>query len=217
MRAQAVLFDLDGTLLDTLADLGDSMNAALTSLGFPPHPLESYRYFVGDGVRVLALRALPQALRTDEETVSLCVKRMREEYGRRWNVKTRPYPGIPELLDALTERGVPMCVLSNKPHPAVLDVMGYYFGRWKFTAAFGEQPAFPKKPDPAAALEIARLAAVPPGAFLYVGDTDTDMQTATAARMRPVGALWGFRTEEELRRSGADVLLGSPPDLVRLL
>jgi phosphoglycolate phosphatase len=217
MRAEAVLFDLDGTLLDTLEDLGDSMNAALASLGFPPHSLKSYRYFVGDGVRVLALRALPETRRTDEELVSLCVKRMREEYGRRWNVKTRPYAGIPELLDALAERGVRMCVLSNKPHPAVIEVMRFYFGKWEFAAAFGEQPEFPKKPDPAAAFEIARLVGVPPEAFLYVGDTDTDMRTAVAARMRPVGALWGFRTEGELRGAGAEVLLARPQDLVSLL
>ncbi len=217
MRFQAVLFDLDGTLLDTLEDLGDSMNEALASLGFPPHPIESYKYFVGDGVRALALRALPEARRTDEALVSLCVKRMREEYGKRWNAKTRPYPGIPELLDGLTERGVRMCVLSNKPHSAVIDVMGYYFGGWKFAAAFGEQPEFPKKPDPTAAIEVSRLAGAPPESFLYVGDTDTDMKTAIAARMKPVGALWGFRTEAELRAAGAEILLPHPPELVRYL
>ncbi len=214
MRSRAVLFDLDGTLLDTLADLGDSMNAALTGLGFAPHPIESYRYFVGDGVKMLALRALPEPQRQDAALVAECARLMRQEYGKRWKTKTRLYPGIAELLDALVARGVLLCVLSNKPHPAVVEVMDHFFNRWRFAAAFGEQPAFPKKPDPAAALEISRMTGVPPGSFLYLGDTNTDMLTARAAGMRAVGALWGFRPEEELRSAGAEVLLRRPEDLI---
>jgi phosphoglycolate phosphatase len=217
MKYRAALFDLDGTLLDTLDDLGDSMNAVLASHGFPTHPIEAYKTFVGDGVRVLVERCLPEGKVADEPLVVGCVKGMREEYGRRWNAKTRLYPGIAEMLDGLTARGIGISILSNKPHPAVQNIMGHYFARWKFTAAFGEQSAFPKKPDPAAALEICRLAGIAPRDFLYLGDTDTDMKTALAAGMRAVGVLWGFRPETELRGAGAQEIIRKPQELLALV
>ena len=217
MTYSAVLFDLDGTLLDTLADLGDSMNAVLVGLGYPAHELDAYRYFVGDGVENLVRRTLPENVRADAALVRSVVARMRAEYSRRWKDKTRLYDGIPELLDGLLSKGIRLAILSNKPHTAVLEVVDHFFGKWHFDAALGARPDVPIKPDAGAALEVARTMALSPAAFLYLGDTNTDMITAAAAGMFPVGALWGFRTEEELRASGALALAAHPRQVLDLV
>jgi phosphoglycolate phosphatase len=217
MKHNAVLFDLDGTLLDTLEDLGDSMNAVLRSLGFPAHPISSYRYFVGDGVMNLVRRALPATAAADESAVQRAATRMREEYATRWAAKTRPYDGVLALLDQLFARGVRTAILSNKPHAAALDVVGHFFPNAHFDAVLGARPGVPIKPDAGAALEVSKTLAVPPQSFLYLGDTNTDMLTARAAGMFAVGALWGFRTEEELRASGAEALVAHPHEVLDLL
>ncbi len=217
MAYKAILFDLDGTLLDTLEDLADSMNAVLASRGFPTHPLAEYRYFVGDGVEMLVRRAVPPDSTGNEKVIKSCMDQMREEYSQRWQDKSKPYPGIFELLDGLTAGGVSLTMLSNKPDAFVLQIARHFFGKWKFAVARGALPDVPRKPDPSAALAISRTIAVPPGSFLYLGDTNTDMQTATAAGMFPVGALWGFRPEAELREAGARFLAARPQDVLSLL
>ncbi|MGA2975615.1 MAG: HAD family hydrolase [Spirochaetia bacterium] len=217
MTHTAVLFDLDGTLLDTLEDLGDSMNVTLASLGYPAHPIVSYRYFVGDGVENLVRRALPQPAGMDEAVVSTALPLMRAEYARRWKDKSRLYDGVPELLDGLSARGVKLAVLSNKPHPATVDVVNHFFSRWRFDAVLGARHGVPIKPDAGAALEVCRLLAIPAGSFLYLGDTNTDMFTARAAGMFAVGALWGFRTAEELKSAGAQALVRRPEEVLDLL
>jgi phosphoglycolate phosphatase len=217
MTHSAVLFDLDGTLLDTLEDLGDSMNAALAALGYPQHPMGSYRYFVGDGVRNLVLRALPEQVRGDAAAVDRAVPLMRAEYARRSTQKTRLYDGVAEMLDGLMARGVKLSILSNKPHPATLEVVGHYLSRWTFGAVLGQRPGVPIKPDAGAALEVCRILSLPAGAFLYLGDTNTDMQTARAAGMFAVGAVWGFRTAEELCAAGAAALAVRPIEVLDLI
>jgi len=217
MVYRAVLFDLDGTLLDTLEDLADSMNAVLVSRDHPGHPVSSYRYFVGDGMEILARRALPAGIASDEAEVQACVTLMRDEYSARWKAKTHLYRGIAELLDALTERRVLLTILSNKPHAFVEEIAAYFFGKWHFASTQGARPEMPRKPDPAAALAISRSMGVGADAFLYLGDTNTDMQTARAAGMCPVGALWGFRSEAELREAGARFLAAQPLDVLAML
>lgn len=217
MKHSAILFDLDGTLLDTLDDLADSMNAALVSLGFPRHDRSAYRIFVGDGVENLVKRALPPVHLGDAALVRDAVKRMREEYARRWHDKTRPYDGIAELLAEAAVRGVPCAVLSNKPHPATVEVVAHFFPRNSFAAVYGARPGVPIKPDAGAALEVAAEMGVEPSRFLYLGDTNTDMQTAVAAGMDPVGVLWGFREAKELTEAGARVLAAHPREVLPLL
>lgn len=216
MSFQAVLFDLDGTLLNTLADLGDSMNAVLARQGFPQHDLAAYKYFVGEGMANLVRRALPEA-RHGDEVVSRCIAEMGLEYGRRWRDKTRPYAGVPELLDGLAARGIKLAVLSNKPDDMTRLAVRELLPRVRFDEVRGEREDTPRKPDPASALEIARQLGVQPEAFLYLGDTGTDMLTAKAAGMYPVGALWGFRTAEELSANGAQALLSQPHELLWFL
>jgi phosphoglycolate phosphatase len=216
MRFKAILFDLDGTLLDTIGDLADSMNAVLRRFGFPGHGRETYKQFVGDGMDLLARRALPED-RRDREMVEGCLLAMRAEYSSRWRENTCPYEGIPELLDALRDLRIRMAVLSNKADDFTRDMVRILLPRWPFDAVVGARPDVPKKPDPAAALGIARGLAISPGRILYLGDSATDMQTARAAGMFPVGALWGFRTAAELEANGAQVLINRPMDLVGLL
>lgn len=216
MSHRAVLFDLDGTLLDTLEDLADSMNAVLARRDHPEHGLDEYRYFVGAGVEVLVERALPPD-RRDEETIAAGVAEMREEYGRRWNVKTRPYAGVPEMLAGLADHGLPVAVLSNKPDDSTVAMVRHYFPDFPFAEIRGARDGVPKKPDPAAALDIVNELGVAPARVLYVGDTDIDMRTAVAAGMDPAGALWGFRDEAELRENGAAHLVARPLDLLALV
>jgi len=216
MAYKAVLFDLDGTLVDTLRDLADSTNYVLAAAAFPQHEIEAYRYFVGAGRRVLASRALPEDHR-DDETVDRISSEIERVYSRRWTEHTAPYPGIPELLDALTDRGVRLAILSNKPQRPAEVMVSRLLPRWHFDAVEGERPGIPLKPDPSGALEIARRMKLKPVEFLYLGDSATDMQTAVAANMYPVGALWGFRTAEELLAGGAEVLIENPVDLLPLL
>ena len=216
MAYGAVLFDLDGTLVDTLRDLADSVNYVLARSGFPQHEVEAYRCFVGSGRRVMTSRALPEDAR-DRQTVDKIASEIEEAYSRRWAEHTLPYPGIPELLSALTDLGVRMAVLSNKPQrPAELMVSRFLL-RWHFEIVEGERPGVPLKPDPSVALQIARRMKMEPREFLYLGDSATDMRTAVAASMYPVGALWGFRTAQELLASGSKTLVRVPADLLPLL
>jgi phosphoglycolate phosphatase len=216
MTYRAVLLDLDGTLLDTLEDIADSVNCVLDRIGFRRHSIEAYKRFVGDGVQDLASRALPEGER-DPVRVGKVVAAIREEYSKRWAEKTRPYEGIPELLDALTASGIKMAVWSNKPDDTTRLMVSRLLPRWRFEAVMGAQSAIPKKPDPTGATEIAKRLHIPPGEFLYLGDGDTDMKAASAAGMYPVGALWGFRSRDELLASGAKRLISHPMDLMKLL
>jgi phosphoglycolate phosphatase len=216
VKFKAVLFDLDGTLLDTLQDLSDSMNAALHQLGFPGHDAETCKYFIGDGMEKFAFRALPENYR-DETTVVNCTAAMRDEYSRRWARKTRPYPGIPDLLDGLNTRNLKMAILSNKPDDSTKTMVAALLARWKFNPVEGARSDLPKKPDPTLALQICQELDVPAPEILYLGDTATDMKTARAAGMFPVGALWGFRTAEELEAAGAEVLVDHPTEVLQLL
>ena len=211
MQFSAALFDLDGTLLDTLDDIADSMNRVLAAHGFPVHGLDKYRYFVGDGARTLVTRTLPESERAPR-FVDACLDEYRADYGLHWKDKTRVYPGIPELLDGLTARGVKLTVLSNKPHDATVKCVEAFLPRWRFDVIRGQLDGTPHKPSPAGAQAVARKLGIPCAEFLYLGDTATDMQTACAAGMFPVGALWGFRPAQELADHGARVLIARPED-----
>jgi phosphoglycolate phosphatase len=212
----AILFDLDGTLLDSLADIAGAANAALRRLGLATHPIDQYRRFVGDGAGCLAQRVLGEAGR-DEKILERCRQAIAEEYQTCWADHTRPYPGVPELLAELKARGVPMAVLSNKPHEATMMVVESFFPSNPFRVVRGARPGVPIKPDPTAALQIAADLHVEPQRFIYLGDTDTDMKTAVAAGMFAAGAIWGFRTAEELSATGARTLLETPAEIVPLL
>lgn len=216
MPYRAIVFDLDGTLLNTLDDIADGANAVLAEGGYPTHPVDAYRYFIGNGVATLFERALPEDDRRPS-IIRACVEGFRQVYERHWDVKTHLYDGVAELLDALVTRDVRMAVLSNKPHSFTRKSVGRYLSRWPLSPVLGQRDGIPHKPDPAGALEIADELGVAPTEFLYLGDTATDMETARAAGMFAVGALWGFRPEEELREAGAAALIAGPLELLNWL
>ncbi len=216
MHFKSILFDLDGTLLNTLEDLGNAANHVLKKNGFPIHTIDEYRFFVGDGIAMLIKRALPEDKRS-EAIIRLCIQAYREEYRRNWNVKTKPYDGITEMLDALTSRHLKMAVLSNKPDEFTKLCVNELFSLWTFEVVLGQRRSFPIKPDPSGAIEIARCMNIPPVDFIYLGDTAIDMKTATASGMFPAGATWGYRSEKELQESGARALLKTPLEVMGLL
>ncbi|MBA3271033.1 MAG: HAD family hydrolase [Acidobacteria bacterium] len=211
-----VLFDLDGTLLNTLRDIGEACNRVLAARGYPPHPIDAYRHLVGEGARVLWSRALPPG-RRDDAAIDGCLEAYLAEYARAWNVHTQPYDGIGEMLDAIAERGMKLAVLSNKPHPFTVQCVETFLARWRFDVVRGQSEPFPRKPNPASAMDVARQLQTPPERILYVGDTATDMQTATAAGMFSVGVLWGFRDRPELEANGARRIIAHPRELSSLL
>lgn len=216
MKIKAVLFDLDGTLLNTLNDLADSMNAVLLKRGYAVHGEEEYRYFIGNGIKNLVIRSLPSDI-DDQDIIEQCFSEMKEEYSRRIIDKTKPYEGIREMLGGLIKKGIKVSVLSNKRDENTKYIISKLLPEYRFDAVFGERPGVPKKPDPAAALEIARLLGVSPDEMLYLGDSGVDMKTANAAGMWAVGALWGFRGEAELRENGARSLVHSPLEVLQLI
>jgi len=216
IKFRAVIFDLDGTLLDTLADLGNSANRVLQSRGYPFHPLDAYKYFVGDGARTLITRVLPETGRS-LDTIEECLQLFLADYKSNWAVDTKPYPGIIEMLSGFEKSGLSLSVLSNKPDAVAKLSVKKFFPRHKFNHVIGQSDFLPKKPDPSGALKIAELESITPHSFLYLGDTSIDMKTAIGAGMYPVGACWGFRTEQELLESGAKALVREPRELLDII
>jgi phosphoglycolate phosphatase len=211
---RAIVFDLDGTLVDSLGDIADAMNHALVQVGAPSHPLSAYHRFVGDGVDALVRRALGPE-RAGLHASALAAYRAR--YADHFADRTAPYPGVAALLAGVAARGLPMAVLSNKPDPATREVVARLLPDARFRVVRGERPGVPRKPDPAGALEVVAALGVAPGEALLLGDTDVDVRTALAAGLVPVGALWGFRDAAELRAAGCELLVERPEDVLRLI
>lgn len=211
---QAVMFDLDGTLADTLQDIANAGNHALASLGHEPLRVERYRYLAGQGLRYLVTHALGPR---HQDHVDEGIRLFREHYAVHKYDHTGPYAGIPRLLDALQARGPWTAVLSNKPHDATVEVVERLFGRWSFDAVRGHNGDAPLKPDPRAALEIADELDVEPERWIYIGDTKVDMRTGKNAGFCTIGVTWGFRDEDELRDNGADLIVHQPAEILTVL
>ncbi len=214
MKRKAVLFDLDGTLLDTLDDIADAVNRTLAARGLPIHDREAYRWFIGDGARVLVTRALPEHRRTADE-IDSCLAAFKNEYSCNWHHKTHPYTGIPGLVAMLQSAGIKMAVVTNKPHAFSENCCRHYFPVGTFDAVVGQQDGRPVKPDPYPAYQAATYLQMPPSACLFLGDSGIDMETALAAGMFPVGALWGFRHQDELETAGAAACIAHPRELLK--
>lgn len=214
-KGKAVLFDLDGTLLDTLQDLASSGNEVLAGRGLPPHPLDAYRIFIGNGMVNLARDVFPPEMRPEtEEQIAAVLDEYRAAYSRNWQNTTVPFPGIAEVLDRLNSDRVPMGVVSNKAHDFTLQCVDAFLDAWKWDVLIGAREGHARKPDPAGALEAASVLGIAPEECLFVGDSDVDMMTARNAGMRAIGVSWGFRPVEELLEAGAEVILETPGELL---
>lgn len=215
MTTQFCIFDLDGTLVNSLEDLADATNHALKLQGFPTHPVERYRQFVGDGIVLLMRRAAPELC--SEQALRQLHQDFDQYYSNHCFDKTRPYEGCVQLLESLSQKGIPFAVLSNKPDQFVGDIVRKLFPGIAFTSVFGKRPGYEKKPDPAALNEMIRLQETEKQRCLYIGDSDVDVFTAHNAGVRCCGALWGFRGYQELERAGADCFASSPMDVCKFL
>ena len=210
-RRRGFLFDMDGTLVDSLSDIGNAMNAVLASYGLPEHAIETYKTLVGDGARSLVEKSLPEDAK---HLTSEALVRYKARYATHLVVESRPYEGIAPMLATLSERGVRLGVVTNKPHDAAIEVMNKLFPGLHFDIVLGQKEGMPHKPDPSGALLAAKALGTEPSETFFVGDTDTDMKTANNAGMIAVGVLWGFRDEAELRAHGARLLARHPSDLL---
>ena len=213
MDIRGVIFDLDGTLLDTLEDLADAANATLAHFGLPGHSPDAYRYFVGEGLTTLIERIVPEKNRTQSE-LAACMNTFLQLYGQNWDLKSRPYAGIMEMLQQLRLAGLQLGVLSNKPDAFTRLCVQRFFATGTFDFVLGQRNDVPKKPDPAGAKEIAGLMQLQPQHILYVGDTATDMQTGNRAGMFTIGVLWGFRERQELEENKAGRIVTHPSEIV---
>ncbi|MCR4872833.1 MAG: HAD family hydrolase [Bacteroidales bacterium] len=211
-----IVFDLDGTLLNSLEDLADSANWVLEQHGFQTHPVDAYRYFVGDGVRKLIERILPQEERT-EARIEQCRQEFVAYYKVHMEDKTSVYEGITELLVELKNRGLKIAVATNKVHIAVKPLMEKYFPEIRFDSMIGQREGVPVKPAPQIMFDILKETGCEPSEALHVGDTATDMQLAHNAGVTPVGVLWGYRPLEELQEAGAKFIIEKPEELLRLV
>lgn len=210
---KALVFDLDGTLVDSLADIASAMNAALVEHGLPTHGLPAYRRFVGEGVEVLTAHAVAP----HQQWHGAVLQRYRTLYAQGLPGTTRPFPGIVDLLLALQSRGVGLAVLSNKPDASTRHLVAQLFPQVSWAGVAGQKADVPRKPDPTAALDLARTLGVAPHECGFVGDSAIDMRTAGAAGMRGIGVTWGFRDRAELEQHGAHAIVDTPAQVLALL
>lgn len=213
---KAVLFDLDGTLINSLHDIADSMNRVLEKKGYQTHDYDAYRYFIGRGLYNLVGNTLPEAEKTEQNIRNLYQELLRD-YEVNLLQKTVLYRGIPDLLDALVAKGVKLTILSNKADNFTKKIAAELLKTWPFEVVLGSGDNVPRKPDPTGALMVCEALQLQPSDFLYLGDSSTDMQTALAAGMYPVGVTWGFRTKDELLENGAKTIIDKPIELLNLL
>ena len=213
---KGVIFDLDGTLVNSLEDITNAMNTVLQKHNFPTHSVAVCQSFIGHGVRELVVKALPKAYQ-NEEWINRCFTEMLAVYRENCTIKTKMYAGISDLLDELTARNIKLAVFSNKADKLTKKVVKAVFPDWNFEVVEGLKVEALKKPNPTVALEISKKLDLPVAQFIFVGDTDVDILTATSASMLPVGVVWGYRTKEELLASGAKYILEHPLDLLKIV
>ena len=216
--SKALVFDLDGTVLNTLDDIGNACNMALQEHGYPIHPLKAYEQMVGNGFIVLMIRALPQGEyeRLGEESFNELLIYAQHYYAEHMCERTEPYQGIVEALTSLTHKEVVLAVLSNKPEPMTQKLISHYFPKINFAQVLGGRKDLPLKPDPTRVLTMLKELNCDPSQSMFIGDSNVDMETAKAANMIPIGVAWGFRGAKELTKYGAAKLLEDPLEIADL-
>lgn len=212
---KAILFDLDGTLLNTLTDIADSVNEVLEKYHFPTHQLDDYKYFIGNGIEVLAKKALPSSISENEFKTLLA--QIKATYFKNQNHKTAPYEGIVEMLKQIEQLNFKIAIFSNKPHDFVEPTVKHYFPDNTFDFMFGSRDGFPKKPDPKVTQHILNLLELQAEDCYFIGDTATDILTGKNANIETIGVLWGFRNRNELSEAGADFIVQKPSEIIDII
>ena len=215
MQKKAVIFDLDGTLIDSIQDIALCTNQVLEKLGHKTHPLDAYQNFVGDGALMLISNALQDNV--SEKTIEKALELFKNIYGDKIHKNTKPYIGIYEMLDSIKHIDLHLTILSNKPHPFTVEFINHFFKDYPFVEVHGQKEDVPKKPHPQGALNIAKSLNLDPKDIIFVGDTPTDIKTAKNAGMYSVGVSWGYRGVEELQEAQADIIAKDPQHLAQIL
>lgn len=215
MTINCVIFDLDGTLLNTLDDLANAGNLTLEKFGYPTHEVQKYKYFVGNGMKNLIKRILPEDARTPENEAKVLSAFM-EYYSAHSTDLTRPYDGIEDMIDTLKNKGVKIGMVTNKAHNAAISIMDKYF-KGKFDYVLGQSEKFPLKPNPESAIFVCETLGSTPENSVFVGDSGVDMKTGRDGGFYPVGVLWGFRDEDELLSNGAKKCVSHPSELLNIV
>lgn len=213
--ASCLVFDLDGTLVDSLPGIAASLNRALVGTGMGPHSHQAVRGFIGNGSRVLMQRAAGQGV--SEMLLDELERRFKADYDLTWPDGTCAYPGIHDLLADLVRQGIPLAVLSNKPHPFTVEIVKRIFPGLEFPAVLGQRPGVPLKPDPTAAVEILKLLGAKAADSMFIGDSTMDLETARRAGMRAIACGWGYHDAGRLMDAGADFFVNDVPELHSLL
>ena len=212
---KAVLFDLDGTLLNTIEDIKDSVNIMLAKHGYPLHSTEEYKILVGGGFDTLIKKALPKEVLDDEKIVQQCFEEAKDAFSKNWDKKTAPYDGVVEMLEKLFKLDLKIGILSNKPHDFTLLTVKKFLPEFDFEFIQGVEADNLKKPDKEFALKVIKPLNISSSDVIYVGDTKTDMQLAKNASFLAIGVTWGFRKREELIENGADIIVNTPSELYK--
>lgn len=215
-RKKLLIFDLDGTILNTLEDLADAANHVLAQHGFPTHPVDAYRYFVGNGMPTLIQRILPEEHKSDA-IYDICFKEFLDYYTVHMHDKTHVYEGLTETLETLQVRGIQLAVATNKVHSALAPLMANFFPTIRWQALFGQRQGIPVKPDPQIVYDILEATGCTKEETLYLGDTCVDMETAHRAGLKAIGVLWGYRPRTELEEAKADVIIEQPRQILSLV
>lgn len=215
MSINCIVFDLDGTLLNTLDDLANGVNYTLEKFGYPTHEIEKYKIFVGNGMKNLINRAVPEEIKNTEIEKDILAAFM-EYYSAHSTDLTRPYDGVEDMIDALKDRGIKIGMVTNKAHNAAIDIMEKYFSG-KFDYVLGQSEKFPLKPNPASAIFVCETLGCTPENSIFVGDSGVDMKTGADGGFLPVGVLWGFRDKDELISNGAKAVISHPAELLKIV
>ena len=217
MKFKAFIFDLDGTLADSVQDLMESVNFALSSQNFPTLSLEEAIKKIGNGIDKLVIDALPEKQRENKKIIARSLELMAQKYSQSWQNNTCLYPGIADLLDQLMINKIPMAILSNKPDPFLQEIVKFLMGKWEFMVIFGARSGMPLKPNPQSTLEVIKQMNIDAHEIAFVGDGDTDIKTALGAGIHPIAVTWGLRSVEELTQVGAKTFINKPLELLEYI
>jgi phosphoglycolate phosphatase len=215
LNIKSVIFDLDGTLIDSIQDIADCTNRMLKNNGFDTHPLESYVKWIGNGARILIEKAVPTD--TESKIIDKLLSDYIELYTVNYNIKTCVYEGLEDVLNFLEKQKLSISIFTNKPHAETQKIAAFYLNKWDFKFIYGQRNNVPKKPDPKVALEIANELNIQPSEIVFIGDSSTDIKTAKAADMIPVGVTWGYGTKESMQDAGCKIFAHNPTELIEIV